>query len=375
MDYTLLRSWLGLAPGAWPPDHYSLLGLSPASTSSAAIERVVLTRMDNLRPHQLLHPELVTEGMNRLAQALICLTDTAARAAYDADLGSSQSSDSISDLPRNDEKGKTSASASESETQSIFDSLSGFPTLGEEAEAGGIDMTQVLDVRYEPGLAPPEAPAAYEIIEAEIGEPLSPAFEVVEENDDVPAGAPSTVIEARSAPSSAPLWLPASRRALFRRLAAIRRLQAPWQKLKPFLGNPREPIDRPIQVLLLLEVVADLRPLMGNVPGLIGKLSEPGGLVAAVLRQPLSLHTIRSLLPDQRQAIADDWERAELALIRESARLRELVRSGRPFRQRIRKQSSLWRSARWLMKTPESLLLAITLLIAFAALLRSSLNR
>ena len=31
-------------------------------------------RMERLRGYQLLHPELVTEGMNRLAQALICLT-------------------------------------------------------------------------------------------------------------------------------------------------------------------------------------------------------------------------------------------------------------------------------------------------------------
>src|SRR5262245_12031578 len=39
--------------------------------------------MDRLRAHQLLHPDAVTEGMNRLAQALVCLTDPVARAAYD----------------------------------------------------------------------------------------------------------------------------------------------------------------------------------------------------------------------------------------------------------------------------------------------------
>src|SRR5262245_25493538 len=85
VDFTLLRSWLGLVPGPWPPDHYTLLGLAPGPTNSASIEQVVLARMDSLRPHQLLHPDLVTEGMNRLAQALICLTDSAARAAYDAE--------------------------------------------------------------------------------------------------------------------------------------------------------------------------------------------------------------------------------------------------------------------------------------------------
>src|SRR5262245_6776032 len=43
--------------------------------------------MDLLRRHQLLHPELVTTGMNRLAQALICLTDPASKTAYDTELG------------------------------------------------------------------------------------------------------------------------------------------------------------------------------------------------------------------------------------------------------------------------------------------------
>ena len=64
-----------------------LLGLTPGLSDPEEVERLVLDRMARLRSHQLLHPELVTEGMNRLAQALVCLTDPAARAAYDAELG------------------------------------------------------------------------------------------------------------------------------------------------------------------------------------------------------------------------------------------------------------------------------------------------
>ncbi|MBY0514997.1 MAG: hypothetical protein K2P78_13910, partial [Gemmataceae bacterium] len=87
MDHNQVRSWLGLPPGPWPPDHYTLLGLPAGRADPAAVEPVVLDRMDRLRPHQLLHPELVTEGMNRLAQALIALTDPAEKAAYDAEFG------------------------------------------------------------------------------------------------------------------------------------------------------------------------------------------------------------------------------------------------------------------------------------------------
>ena len=86
MDLTLLQSWLRLPAGPWPPDHYTLLNLPPATTDGAVIERHVLDRMDVLRRHQLRHPELVTTGMNQLAQALVCLSDATERAAYDAAL-------------------------------------------------------------------------------------------------------------------------------------------------------------------------------------------------------------------------------------------------------------------------------------------------
>ena len=39
---------------------------------------------DRVRRYQLTHPELATEAMNRLAQALCCLTDPVTKRAYDA---------------------------------------------------------------------------------------------------------------------------------------------------------------------------------------------------------------------------------------------------------------------------------------------------
>ena len=78
MDTKLLRSWLNLPPGAWPPPDRELLGLPPGPVNPAEAERRVLERMARLRPHQLLHPDLVTEGMNRVAQALLAVTAGAA---------------------------------------------------------------------------------------------------------------------------------------------------------------------------------------------------------------------------------------------------------------------------------------------------------
>lgn len=67
MDGDQLRTWLALAPGVWPPNEGELLG--PAGQGDGHERAMHL--MERLRPHQLLHPELVTEGMNRIAQALI----------------------------------------------------------------------------------------------------------------------------------------------------------------------------------------------------------------------------------------------------------------------------------------------------------------
>src|SRR5262245_2732866 len=84
MSRELISHWLGLAPGDWPPDHYLLLGLEPEEADSDRIEQHVHQRLEAVRRYQLLHPEAVTEAMNRLCQAYVCLTDPAARRAYDA---------------------------------------------------------------------------------------------------------------------------------------------------------------------------------------------------------------------------------------------------------------------------------------------------
>ena len=121
---------------------------------------------------------------------------------------------------------------------------------------------------------------------------------------------------------------------------------------------------RPARVLALVEAVAEVRPLLESLREVVG---EPGGLVAAVVAQPLVLQTFRMLLPDQRRALAIDWRSAEAALLREYARLRELVRSGRPVRRRSR---GGWRVVGWLARTPEFVLVALALAAILMAFLR-----
>jgi hypothetical protein len=356
VDHSLLRLWLGLPPGEWPPDHYALLGLPPGSGDPAIVERTVLDRMAQLRPHQLLHPELVTEGMNRLAQALVCLTDPAARAIYDAELGLPPlvpaSEPIASVVPR---------PAPPPLPQPPYEVIPGFPIPTDE-DAPSPDMTQIIEVSFPVGLLPPKAVApAYEVVEDKPSQPKVLPYEIV----------PDFLIEADLINRAEPPWQPATRRQLYTRLTRLRRLLATWQKLKLFFDDPQEPLDRPMTVLLLLEVVRELQPLLDCVPLLIGDPWRPGGLVVALIRQPLFLHNLRSLLPDQRQAVTLDWQRGEGELSREYARLRELSRSGRPFRRHFPRRGRLMRTARWAMRNPESLLVGLALAILLLVLLRS----
>src|SRR5438067_5943050 len=87
MSMDLIASTLGLPPGSWPPDHYTLLGLPRGTADPAEVELRVLDRMERLRRYQLTNPESITDAMNRLAQAMVCLTDPDAKRAYDATLG------------------------------------------------------------------------------------------------------------------------------------------------------------------------------------------------------------------------------------------------------------------------------------------------
>ncbi len=77
MNAKILCNWLDIKD--WPPDHYALLGLKQGEKDLASIEHQVQERMAKLRCYQLCHPDEATEGMNRVAQAFITLTEAISR--------------------------------------------------------------------------------------------------------------------------------------------------------------------------------------------------------------------------------------------------------------------------------------------------------
>ncbi|MFO0800729.1 MAG: hypothetical protein U0804_24960 [Gemmataceae bacterium] len=268
MDVALLRSWLDLPPDAdWPPDPNVLLGFPVGPVDAAEAEVRAIDRMDRLRPHQLLHPELVTEGMTRLAQALIAFT---------------------------------------------------------------------------------EAPPRYALLEEPTPPRAAPSFDVV---DELPPSADVLPLADE---------LPEGRRWVYTRLAAVRRLRRGWDRVGLVFGDPDDPADTPVRVMVLLEAVRAVRPSLPDVKGVMGGVGEPGGVCAALVRQPLILDTFRRFLPDQRLALATDWRRGRDALRREYAWLRRVSAQGRAHRAGRRGVQAVWR---WALDTPELLLVPLLLLL------------
>ncbi|HEX4590871.1 MAG TPA: hypothetical protein VH120_13125 [Gemmataceae bacterium] len=252
MSTPLICNALGVPLDRWPPDHYALLGLTGREVDAAAVEERVLDRMDRLRRYQLAEPDAVTDAMNRLAQALVCLTDPAAKAAYDASL-----------RPR--------------------------PAPVPAADEGPAEPYL---------LAPPEA-----VSPAPAPKPIPPRHDRDETN-----------------------------RIHYRRVIATRRLLTTWREVGRYVRepgrrlSPPEAIDFVAALLELREHLADDRVPTTVSPG------EPGSVVVAFARQPLPFSTFRHLLPDQRSALAADWQAGEARIAEVYSRLNRRKRRSAPER-------------------------------------------
>jgi hypothetical protein len=265
MDHQLLCAWLGLPAGSWPPNHFVLLGLEPGADDAVAIEASVQERMIILRRYQLTHPELATEAMNRLAQAMICLTDEAARKSYLEEYRQQ--------LPN------------------------GAPDLA--AVSGG----SLAD------------PASEEV--ASMAAPPSPQpSEPVEQAAPLPTPAIPVELDAVH-----------TRRDLYFRIARTRQIQQLWARVGVHLDNPRHRLTRPAQAAHLIQHMQVLPRLIQSFPSRLGQAGQPGYLVLALARQQLIVPTLQTLLPSQRLALARDWEAGKQYLMEQYSLLRSQSRT------------------------------------------------
>jgi hypothetical protein len=288
-----LRGWLKIADGPWPPDLYALIGLPVGAGTPQEIEGRVLERLELLRRYQLPHPDEATEGMNLLARALDTLTDPDARRAYDRSLGL-----------RPVTKVEPSADA---EFERMFEEVP--PAPAEVPEPGPVDAINELpqlddefDVDDEP-----------EILAETTVQPLPEAILL-------PAVARPEAEPAKSTRPKSP------RRELYADLARVRRVLRLWERARPYLTDTERTFTRRTDTLALMGCLAELRPLLHTVSDLIASPKRPGNLVASLARQRMHFDTFRSLLPDQRDALARDFRAAHYRLAGYYDDLRDEVR-------------------------------------------------
>lgn len=322
MDRELIQSWLQLPPGNWPPDHYTLLGLAPGEGDLARIEQQVHERMQRVRSYQLTHPELATDAMNCLAQALVCLTDPDAKKAYDRALFS---------------RGRAEANGSQApaavsappETAPAPPSVPAADSVAANhgpAAPRGTEPSETVEPPFEEArffdwqTAPPplrqlpnlSSPPSSEFMSKETAENLVlPEFGA---GDTFPDVSPAPPAESRVQAAEEDLLAQFSRLelrskgALYYQIARTRQLLWAWEQAGKYLSRPTRLVSRPAEATDLIHHMGVIRELLPSSTLHMGEAGHPGYLVLALARQQMIVPTLQTLLPSQRQALARDWQ-------------------------------------------------------------------
>jgi len=364
MDHDLICSWLELAPGTWPPDHYRLLGLQPGEGNAELIEQRVHERMDCVRRYQTVYPEQATEAMNRLAQAFVCLTDASAKSAYDIQLGiASAKQPTVEEAPPSPAESAKSASEKEPLDVPSNPPPSAIP-LGPPPLPAAV-LTEAIEpplpLRQPPPL-PPLMPAAEET------EPPPTAL-LIPVATALPAAPPLEPVDPifEAAQSGVARRGIGTKRALYHRIARTRRLMRLWNDLGKYLGSPKRRLSRSADGPELIRLLDEITNLLNGFPALLGEAGQPGYLVLA-LTQVDTVKVFQSFSPHQREALSRDWRGGTHLLAAHRDFLRRELRAmrKRPFRERVL-------HATWslLVDQPGTVLLLLGLLALNVALWRS----
>jgi hypothetical protein len=308
MDHRLICTWLGLPSAAWPPDHYTLLGLPPGEADVARIEQQAHERLARIRCYQLSHPEQATEAMNRLAQAMVCLTDPASKKQYDVSLGLSVN-------------GSATAAAA------VPAQNNGAAVLAPDLNDTAINAVQT---RLDWASTPPPVRAPEVSQAATETESLPPA----------PAPPPAVLSPPPAAKPADPFLEAArksrvarrglgTRRALYERLLATRALLRAWDHAGRFVARPSRQLLKTGEGTELARRLTKLDRLLLDFPPLIGQAGQPGYRVVILAREHQVGSAFRALGPDERAALALDWKSGRDVLQAHRRYLGDVVRCQR----------------------------------------------
>lgn len=372
MSHEQVCSWLGLPPGSWPPNHYVLLGLPAGEADVQKIEERVHERLLKLRHYQLNHPDQATEAMNRVAQAFACLTDPEAKKAYDRQLLSPQA-EPLPDTPTPVPEPLVISPDEPDPLAWLFGPWAQGDAAGDEAPAEAqavpreFSATTLKAVDWAKEPPPPRVPVG---ATPSAGTPV--AGNGAPANASAPeAAAPEEQSRLHEALSAAARFSRLARRglgtqrAVYYRIAHTRELLWHWKQVGKYLGKPTRRLTRLSEATELSRHLAGILEALPNFPPLLGKAGQPGYLVIVLARQPLIVPTFRSLLPPQREILAQHWRDGHTLLLQHRRFLRDEL-------HQLRHKSAPGRWLRAVYATvadqPEALLLLLALLALNLAL-------
>jgi hypothetical protein len=286
--------------------------------------------------------------MNLLARALDTLTDPDARREYDRSLGVKPATKVEPVQPTPDD-----------------DLLKLFPSV------------PLLPAHVE-GPAPSDEPIVPDVVhllplpddEPDVDDDPEfldePAVEALPEAILLPVPPAVAKLEAPEPPQ--PTRPKSPRREIYSELARVRKVLRVWERARPYLTDTDRTFTRRADTLALMGCLAELRPLLHTVTDLIAAPKRPGNLVAALARQRLQFDTFRSLLPDQRDALARDFRAAHYRLAGYYDDLRDEVRR---LTEKDWSRTVLNPLLRYLCDHPEWLLVPVALVAMAVAAVRS----
>ncbi|MBI2807150.1 MAG: hypothetical protein HYX68_19385 [Planctomycetes bacterium] len=286
MKKELLCAWLGVPVNAWPPDPWTLLGLTRGEKNPDAIEQRVQECMAKLRGYQLSYPDEATEGMNRLAEAFITLAEGNCKPA----VRPASSKDETMILAKTKVDWRDEPPPVRLETMETVET----PLPVEEHDAD----TEILTAA--PFIAP-----------------IRPKHEI-----------DSTLLRELAQESEEATSHVGTIDAVIERIEMTRRLLHSWDRLGKVLKFTSTKVAAK-EADFFTRRMAEITTHMMTYPAFVGQPGKPGYRVVALARMRIPLLIVRAMSPERRDELLFDWKAGRLVLLEHRKYLRRLFHSMR----------------------------------------------
>lgn len=360
MNRDMLCSWLGVAPQSWPPDPYLLLGLPPGEADLGRIEQVVHERMCKLRCYQISHPEEATEGMNRLAQAFLCITEQVSRSTprtVPPPAARTKAAAPPRTMPPPPSLDDTAVGRkTEVDWRQTPPPVRG-PAAGDSRPTAPVAAVASTDATVElnpDGTPVMRAPAADATL------PQAPASTSSSSSSSSVEMIPAVVLLARQSPEARRGL--GTLKGLLGRISLTRRLLLAWKRVGRYLGSSSRQVSRAAEEDDLTHRMNVLFEILEDYPAFVGQPGQPGYRVAALARLEITAQMFKLLDEAQRKDLARDWKEGRKVLLEHR---RFLLERFKQVKKRSR-GSRLWQALRSVINE-HPLLVSATALAIIAA--------